>query len=629
MRLIYKITIPVVLVLGGLSFFVFFFFSSSLQNAMLEQEFLSVRDAVTKGAQALTLNDFANPTSTAAQADFAVFYDAVTNPSIARFTVWDDKGWIIYSDLSSIVGQSYEVGTPDVENALTTGEPFYSVKVQDAGTPKQTDVPNFMDIFIPVQMSGQTVGVVEVRAVIGAVLHPIAQQISDLTFGLIAAMIVIFASVLLAFRLFVTGPLSTLKDVSTQVIRGDLSARAKIKTKDELGEVTHFINEMLSRVEKSQQELQTAKEGVEEIVKLRTKELTEEKARLLASLAGLSLGFIITEGVDKMTYANAAAARIFDAEPGDLTMADIDHKLKDALDFREERKKSIERERLIELKEVRFQNKFLRIFAAPIVPPGADVAIGSVAVFEDVTEMRLLDYAKASFVAIASHELRTPLTIIRGNAELLLDDMKEKGTEYVDRVKSIYDGSVRLLDIVNDFLDLTALEEKKVQFKRDSFNIVELAQGIANDLKPRADKKNLVITVQKPEGALPNVVADHERTKEVFVNLIANAIQYTEKGGITLTFAPNGDKVQAFVSDTGVGIPPERQAALFRKFNTVQEKFLRQREYGSGMGLYIAHLIMSSMDGTVGLFKSAPGEGSTFVITFPTQDSAPPAENPS
>src|SRR6185437_3925952 len=99
-----------------------------------------------------------------------------------------------------------------------------------------------MDIFIPVQMSGQTVGVVEVRAVIGAVLHPIAQQISDLTFGLIAAMIVIFASVLLAFRLFVTGPLSTLKDVSTQVIRGDLSARAKIKTKDELGEVTHFIN---------------------------------------------------------------------------------------------------------------------------------------------------------------------------------------------------------------------------------------------------------------------------------------------------------------------------------------------------------------------------------------------------
>jgi len=616
MRLLYKITIPVVIVLGLLSLLVSLVFSSSLQNAMIQQEFLEVRDGVTKGGQLLAPQDFAAPESTSSQADFGNFLNSVTNPSIARVTVWDNNGKIIFSDLSSIIGQK---GTSEgnVTQAFQTSQPFFVLQNADAGTPRQTDVSNFIDIFIPIQLNGNVVGVAEVRAVIGAVLKPIAQQILNITYSLFAAAIIIFVAVLLAFRLFVAGPLSALKEMSTKVIGGDLSARTKVKTKDELGEVTQFINEMLSRVEKSQDDLKAAKEGVEAEVKLRTRELTEEKARLIASLNGLSLGFLITEGVDNMIYSNAAMRKIFGDENAPLTMADIDLRLKDTLNFHEERKKCVERHSIIELKEVRFDLKFLRIFAAPIVVPGSEKVIGTVAVFEDVTEMRLLDYAKTSFVAIASHELRTPLTIIRGNAELLLEDMKDKGTEYVDRVKSIYDGSIRLLDIVNDFLDVTALEEKKVQFKRDPFDVVQLAEEIAKDLMPRAVKKNLTITVMKPEGSLPNVIADRERTKEVFVNLIANAIQYTEKGGITVSFVPQLKRVKVLIADTGIGIPPERQSSLFKKFNTVQAKFLRQREYGSGMGLYISHLIMTSMDGDAALEKSTPDVGSVFAVMFP------------
>ena len=246
--------------------------------------------------------------------------------------------------------------------------------------------------------------------------------------------------------------------------------------------------------------------------------------------------------------------------------------------------------------------------------------LGAILVFRDITAVKILDYAKIDFISITSHELRTPLTIIRGCAERLLKLFTKKkkiNQEAIELVGDIHEESIRLLRIVNEFLDITNLEEKRIQFKKESVDLIELVQATISDFKTKVQQKNLWLTLILPPVSLPLVLVDKERTRQVLLNLIANAIQYTDRGGITIAFEQSGSFVKTMVTDTGDGISLEKQRSLFQKFYTVHERFIRSREYGSGMGLYISKIIIASMGGTLGLERSEIGVGSTFSFTLP------------
>jgi signal transduction histidine kinase len=187
-------------------------------------------------------------------------------------------------------------------------------------------------------------------------------------------------------------------------------------------------------------------------------------------------------------------------------------------------------------------------------------------------------------------------------------------------IDAIQRSGVRLLGIVNDFLDLTALEEHKIAFKKKSFNLVDLAGEVVADFLGKAAAKSLSLTVVPPYEPLPEVLADRDRAREIIINLLGNAIQYTEKGGVTLSFKKGEGVVELSVTDTGAGIKPDDQKSLFQKFQTVSERFIHSKEYGSGMGLYISNLLAESMNGTVRLKESTQGIGSTFTATLPISD---------
>lgn len=240
-----------------------------------------------------------------------------------------------------------------------------------------------------------------------------------------------------------------------------------------------------------------------------------------------------------------------------------------------------------------------------------------------LAEQKALAESKSNFIAIASHEMRTPLTIIRGNAELLLEVVSPipENTETIKFLSGIRNNSIRLLDILHDFIDVVQMEENKIELKKEPFDLVAIVKEVVSDLTSVVAEKKLYLTFEDPVDPLPIVVADPGKTRQVIINLIGNAAHYTATGGITVVVGrvseEGKDMLKVSVIDTGIGIAPESQSQLFHKFSTVQKTFLRTKEYGSGLGLYISKLFVEAMGGSIKLEKSVPNEGSTFSITLP------------
>ncbi len=249
--------------------------------------------------------------------------------------------------------------------------------------------------------------------------------------------------------------------------------------------------------------------------------------------------------------------------------------------------------------------------------------IGAVILAEDITKQKELEQSKNSFLAIASHEMRTPLTVIRGNAELLLQttEATQGNAEMIKFLSGIQRNSVRLLDIVHDFIDVMHMEEGSVGMDKGVFDPLNMLRDVVSDVTSIAEEKKLYILFEKPKSPIPNIIGDIDKTRQILGNLISNGIHYTTKGGITITVeavnAQQGKAVKICISDTGAGIPPESQGALFQKFSTVSKTFLHTKEYGSGLGLYISKMFVDAMGGSIWLDKSVPGKGSTFCVLLP------------
>ncbi len=383
-----------------------------------------------------------------------------------------------------------------------------------------------------------------------------------------------------------------------------------------------FVLRDMRQINKLIEELRVAKTEVEKIVAIRTKELQEEEARLIASINSLSMGFVILDKEFNIFLSNNALYDILESKKsGRLTFQDIEGQLmKYKFNLRSQCEKCFKEKNPIEVKDIAFANKFLSMFLTPIfIGQDSKEIIGIAILIGDITEQKRLEEAKSSFVAITAHELRTPLTIVRGNAELLLRMFPKKFSDpqIKTMAEAIRRSSVRLLGIVDDFLNLTRLEEGKIPFKNERFNFADVLSEVAADFKAKTAEKSLSLQVKLPLKPLPDIFADRDKTKEIVINILGNAIQYTEKGGVTLSLAKNDGFIELSVKDTGIGIKASEQALLFQKFQTVSGHFMHSKEYGSGMGLYISRLLAELMNGTVKLKESVPGVGSTFIISLP------------
>lgn len=229
------------------------------------------------------------------------------------------------------------------------------------------------------------------------------------------------------------------------------------------------------------------------------------------------------------------------------------------------------------------------------------------------------DEAKTEFLANMSHELRTPLNIIIGMTQIMRD--YEDPMEYKESLSLIHNSSQTLLNIVNDVLDLTKIEAGEMRLESIGFNVTEKIWNTVQGMQALALQKNLYLKCEV-ERNQTLVIGDPLRVERICINLIGNAIRYTDKGGITVrtSVVPNERNPSQFrllceVEDTGIGIPEEKMDSVFEKFTQADTSTTR-RYGGTGLGLTITKQLVELMDGKIGV-RSEVGKGSVFWFEIP------------
>ncbi len=226
---------------------------------------------------------------------------------------------------------------------------------------------------------------------------------------------------------------------------------------------------------------------------------------------------------------------------------------------------------------------------------------------------------KSEFVSIVSHQLRTPLSSLKWSLDLIrgkrLGEVTEKQKEYLDIINISND---RMIDLVNDLLNVTRIEEGKFAVKPETFSIESLIKEVIKELYPPAKKNDIIINLYK-EKNLPLIYADPSRIRMAIENLIDNAIKYSSKDHkdklVNISIRRENDDIKSSVEDNGMGIPAVLQKQVFGKFFR-GDNLIKQKVEGTGLGLFIAKGIIKLSGGEIG-FKSRENQGSIFWFTLP------------
>jgi signal transduction histidine kinase/methyl-accepting chemotaxis protein len=485
----------------------------------------------------------------------------------------------------------------------------------------------------------------------------------------IISVFVILASIMFygVVRKSIVLPILKLVKAVSQRGDGDFDYQIEVKSKDEIGELerafnetglrladlyknlekkvaerTEELNEGLKKIEeqnlvlednklaminileddkKLEEALKAEKEGVEKKIIERTLELSNTKAKLDSSIENLPLGFLMIDVEENLVIDNSLAKEILGGKDEKSNFAILKKILKGKVDLKEYIKNcGLDKKRLV-FSDIEIKGRYFQFLLSPILTKEKEeICIGIVVLVQDITEAKILERSKDEFFSIASHELRTPLTAIRGNTSMILEYYAEavKDPELKMMVDDIHESSIRLINIVNDFLNVSRLEQRRMEFKIEKFDISKLVPETIKEYDVTGSRKKIGIEYVTPDSPLPLVSGEMDKVRQVLINLLGNSLKFTAEGGIKIKTEISGKFVKVLVSDTGRGIPLKQQSLLFHKFQQTGESlFTRDTAGGSGLGLYISKMMIEGMGGEIKLEKSEEGKGSTFSFSLP------------
>ncbi len=236
-------------------------------------------------------------------------------------------------------------------------------------------------------------------------------------------------------------------------------------------------------------------------------------------------------------------------------------------------------------------------------------------------ELKEEDETKSYFISTASHELRTPLTVINSYLEMFEDGMLgELNENQCDKIAVMSSQTDHMIRLVEDMLDTSRLESRKFKIQRQLLELEEIARSAIDEMSRLADLKEHSIKI-KVCKKLPKIMCDEQRIRQVFSNLLTNAVKYTpNKGRIEVELKEEKRHILVSISDTGIGIPEEEYEKIFEKFYTVGGKSLTRESERMGLGLSIAKGLVEAHRGKIWVKSEGEGKGSTFYFTLPKGD---------
>ena len=403
------------------------------------------------------------------------------------------------------------------------------------------------------------------------------------------ALIITALALVLAFFITrsYTRPIRKMITASERIAGGDFKAKLYLRNRDELGQLGASLNAMSDRIRTLFSEVTTQREEIQGII------------------GSMEEGLLVVEPDEKIGLANPSFRRIFPvaAPEGKYYWEAVRNtKFNDLV-------QRVRREKKAQLARIIVQERTYLVHASYI--PNIDHVAVTVL---DITEMASLERLKKDLIANVSHELQTPLTSIKGYAETLEAEANATSLNYL---KIIIRNTDRLIAIVRDLLLLSELEDIQDKASATVFEPVDLKVLVDNILKifdSKARDKGLALTFEARTGPIA-VSGDSFKLEQMIINLLDNAVKYTEKGGVTIRLAADKGLAVLEVEDTGVGIPEEHLQRIFERFYVVDKS--RSRSLGgTGLGLSIVKHIVLMHRGEINV-DSHPGRGTRFEVRLP------------